>query len=74
MQLVTVVFMNETEGNNGDLKIKKTKENVLVPDALSPEYAIAQISDWLKDSPTKWEIDQVKKSNIKVVLTKDGEL
>ena len=74
MQLVTVVFLTETEQESGSVKVKKSRENVLVADALSPEYAIKQIADWLKDSPTKWEIAAVKKSNIRSVLTKDGEI
>jgi|GEM_PF-2352032 hypothetical protein len=74
MQEVMVVFLVENEDNQGNIKIKKTRENVLVPKALSPEYAIKRVAEWLKDSPTKWEIKQVKESNLKVVLTEDGEL
>lgn len=74
MYEVNVVFMNEIEDGKGNVRVKKTRELILVPSALSPEYAIQKVADYLKDSPTPFEMANIKKSNVKVILTDNGEL
>ena len=75
MYEVQVEFSNETEDAKGNVRVKKNKENYLVSEALSVEYATKKVSDYLKDTVTPWEILTIKKSNVNVIIGPgfDGE-
>lgn len=60
---ITVKFITETEEG----KIKSVKEKYLV-DSTSVEYANSKVAEFLKESPSNFEIEGIKRSSINEII------